>query len=74
MTQWAAMNGQSVLLLFGFILTSFTGMLAKFLFYNIRGKLIEQDFQPDLVTIIWPDNRELQLEEVTYIPNRYILV
>lgn len=31
-------------------------------------KLIDQDFQPALVIIIWPDGREIQLEEITPFP------
>jgi len=75
MTQWADMNGQRVLLFSGFYFDKYDWRTDNTLISEYpRLAVINPDFQPDLITIIWPDNREIQLENVTYIPNMYIKV
>ncbi|MBN1166893.1 MAG: hypothetical protein JXA44_07145 [Methanospirillaceae archaeon] len=73
MTQYADMNGQPVLLLHGFYFDRFDWRTNKTLIGEYpRLALIQPDFMPDLITIVWPDGRELPLENVTYIPNMYV--
>jgi len=75
MTQWAEMDGKKVLLLYGFYFDRFNWRNDKALVAEYpRIALFSPDFQPDLVTVIWPDGRELSVEKVTYIPFMHIFV
>ncbi len=75
MTQYADMDGQPVLLLHGFYFDRFDWRTNNTLIKDYpRLALIQPDFMPDHVTIVWPDGRELPLENIMYIPNMYITV